>query len=285
MQQVRKKNEGNRQKNTRYGDTIVEAVIAIAIYSVVAVLALASMNSGLKTAQTNLETTMARATMDAQADALRYIYENYVLTKIKNGETDSGTFSTAWGSIASRVREVKDEDGMRVTDYIKTSGSCSQMIENDDGEFANRSFVLNPRALYSKKNTVGRELSGARFSDYGPTSNVVITNEGASDPNKPIKPASLYPRLVYKPQKGEEDEFDGILIGSNEGADEKMMPSRNLKSAEGVWIVGLKNTGGKIKDSLGNNYSYDFYVRTCWNASGESSPSIFTTVVRLYKVD
>lgn len=58
------------------GDTIVEAVIAFAVFGAVAVGAMVVMNRGVAMAQRSLEVTLVREQIDAQADMLRYIRDN-----------------------------------------------------------------------------------------------------------------------------------------------------------------------------------------------------------------
>ncbi len=53
------------------GDTIIEVVIAFAIFSLAAVGAIAIINTGLATTQRNLETTLVRQQIDSQAEILR----------------------------------------------------------------------------------------------------------------------------------------------------------------------------------------------------------------------
>lgn len=60
----------------RRGDTIVELVIAFAIFSLAAVASIAILNSGVATTQRNLEITLVRQQVDAQAEMLRYIHDS-----------------------------------------------------------------------------------------------------------------------------------------------------------------------------------------------------------------
>ena len=55
------------------GDTIVEAVIAFAVFGAIAVGAMVIMNRGVAMAQRSLEVTLVREQMDGQADMLRYL--------------------------------------------------------------------------------------------------------------------------------------------------------------------------------------------------------------------
>ncbi len=83
------------------GDTIVEVLFAVAVFSLVAVGALSIMNQGVAMAQRSLETTLARQQMDAQAEALRYIQNAYVASQ--DGGSSGG--ATRWSEIQGRVVE------------------------------------------------------------------------------------------------------------------------------------------------------------------------------------
>lgn len=54
------------------GDTIIEVVLAFAIFTFAAMGTLALINSGLATTQRNLEITQVRQQIDSQAELLRY---------------------------------------------------------------------------------------------------------------------------------------------------------------------------------------------------------------------
>lgn len=59
----------------RRGDTIIEVLLAITVFSVVAVGAIMMMNRGVALSQRSLEITLVRQQIDAQADMLRYIHD------------------------------------------------------------------------------------------------------------------------------------------------------------------------------------------------------------------
>ena len=138
------------KRNTRYGDTIVEAVIAIAIYSVVAVLALGAMNSGLKSAQKNLESTMSRAATDSQVDSLRYIYENYLIA-LNTANSDSAYYKKIWeeliagnGAALGHMNEVTDEAQIAALVHsLDGLNSCEDLISADQ--------LANPTANIAMK--------------------------------------------------------------------------------------------------------------------------------------
>lgn len=57
------------------GDTIVEMVLAFAIFSLAAVGTITVINSGVATTQRDLETTLVREQIDSQAELIRYVHD------------------------------------------------------------------------------------------------------------------------------------------------------------------------------------------------------------------
>ncbi len=62
------------------GDTLIEVLFAVTVFSLVTVGALSIMNSSTAVAERALETTLVRNQIDAQAEALRYIHDSYIAT-------------------------------------------------------------------------------------------------------------------------------------------------------------------------------------------------------------
>lgn len=61
------------------GDTIIEVLFAVTVFSLVAVTGISLMNQGTAMAQRSLEISLVRDQMDAQADALRYMHNSYIV--------------------------------------------------------------------------------------------------------------------------------------------------------------------------------------------------------------
>jgi type II secretory pathway pseudopilin PulG len=256
-----------KSKKTLYGDTIVEAVVAIAIYSIVAVLALGSMSSGLSTAQRNLESTMSRAAIDSQSDTLRYYYESYLA--VKGGKANHAYYKEIWDTINP---DKNDAEPLSLDSIGENS--CEALIEADREKLAEKTTKAKVFALSGRS-----ALSNAEDVHYGFGSNPVIKNmylnsQIIAGDNK-IVAAPLYPRITYTNMS-----MDGVLEGeenvgamsilNSEGSDGRRQ-SRIPYQSEGIWIFPRMTKTG-----------YDFYVRTCWNPVGSKSPSTFTSVVRLY---
>lgn len=83
-----------RQHNVR-GDTIIEVVMAVAMFSMLAIGIMALMNSGIAMAQRSLELTLVRQQIDSQAEMLRYIHD-------KSSRAGS-SFATLWDAMKGRT--------------------------------------------------------------------------------------------------------------------------------------------------------------------------------------
>lgn len=85
------------------GDTLVEVLFAVTVFSFVAVGALSIMNQGTAASQRSLETTLVRQQIDAQAEALRFMHSSYVAA-YGPGVTFSPTDTTPAGQWARLTR-------------------------------------------------------------------------------------------------------------------------------------------------------------------------------------
>lgn len=60
------------------GDTIIEVLFAVTIFSLLAVVSLSIMSKGVSVAQRSLEITLVRQQMDTQADLVRLAHNAYI---------------------------------------------------------------------------------------------------------------------------------------------------------------------------------------------------------------
>lgn len=110
----------NKVKQLQRGDTLIEVLFAVTVFSLVAVGALAIMNSSMETAQRSLEISLVREQMDAQAESIRYIHDAYVAAY---PNPVAGQASGEWANIvANQVPQAS------------TFGTCSP---------PSRAFVIN----------------------------------------------------------------------------------------------------------------------------------------------
>lgn len=129
------------------GDTIIEVMISTAVAALIIVMAITVMNRNLATVQMATEITFARQAIDGQAEALRYLRDEY------NRKVDAGAVA-AWTSIINRA----DSSG---TGPISNFGTCI----NQDGSFpSDRSFFIKGVA----KNDQTTSTSTPTYSQASP---------------------------------------------------------------------------------------------------------------------
>jgi hypothetical protein len=85
------------------GDTIIEVIFAVTVFSMVAVGGMGLMNQGAAMAQRSLEIGMVRDQMDAQADALRYIHSEYLADLGQPTTTTLSNAATLWGQVTANA--------------------------------------------------------------------------------------------------------------------------------------------------------------------------------------
>lgn len=131
------------------GDTIIEVLLGITIFSLVAVGGFSIVNRATNTVQTSLEITQVRAQIDAQADMLRMLHQAYSQV-YKPGATYAVPAAAAseWEYYPSLWKQItttgssgpraKTTPATAISD-VAPSGHCTTP---PDG-----SFALNPRQL------------------------------------------------------------------------------------------------------------------------------------------
>lgn len=165
------------------GDTLIEVLFAIAVFSLVAVSSLSIMNQGMATAQRALEITLVRQEINAQAETLRFLNASYIQA-YKLGSSSYSGQAGEWSKIRSRALS---------TTTISDLGECTPP--------PNSSFILNTRkAEYVSPTVPGRPvavdmLPQSTFSQVVYDTNNVVTSaqgiwieaigsESSTDPNE-----------------------------------------------------------------------------------------------------
>lgn len=119
------------------GDTLIEVLFAVTVFSLVAVSSLAIMNQGTLSSQRSLEMSLVTQQIDNQAQALRFMHEAYV-TNYQFGyeSTPNLTLTGATNQFYRIVQHVKAADA----DQASPFGSAATCPTPPAG-----SFVLNTR--------------------------------------------------------------------------------------------------------------------------------------------
>ena len=131
------------------GDTLIEVLFAITIFSLVAVGGISIMNQGTATSQRALEITLVRQEVDAQAEALRFLNSSYITAYQSGGTYDPTTPAGQWAVISSAAATDSASDFGSIT----TCPSAASSLRKD-------SFIINTRnAKYEKLTPSNFELA------------------------------------------------------------------------------------------------------------------------------
>ena len=263
---------------TKRGDTIIEVMFAIAVFSLVAVLSVMSMDSGINNAENALETVTVRNELNAQAEALRFIHSSYISektlplrseitdTQYNNGEKYQ-QYEQLWNTIVSNAispDQAKESGLLDLADTVNNSDTngqlhavgCERIYEaTDSGTLLSRNnaFILNTRDLSS--------LDANGHTDVG------VSYVSARNNASLFVPAPLNARIIYEADiLGE----DGDSVG--QFTDGGIIYNR-IKSVEGIWAIAVREE---------NDQYYDFYIESCWYGPDTTSPTAIDTVIRLY---
>lgn len=94
------------KRDNQRGDTIIEVLFAVTVFSLVAVGGLSLMNQGTAMAQRALEIGLVRQQMDTQADALRYLSRAYV----ESFQAENSVAADVWEKVVVGNRQDKALD-------------------------------------------------------------------------------------------------------------------------------------------------------------------------------
>lgn len=255
---------------TKRGDTLIEVLLAVAVFSIIAVSSVGIMNHGLNRTQAALETTMARAEIDSQAEALRFIHDSYSSDK---------SFKKLWHYISGKVEgEQLDNSHLAYNDPNKqynqdlTNCASAYTYVNEEGNsiYNKKAFVINPRKFKESMN-----------EDDGPgiPEALVYSLVGNTPDTNTFQAAQITPRLIYANDMHEEN--DDLYGDSFDGYDK-------IARAEGIWVIAVESAD-KGQYTEDNNIEvplyYDFYIQTCWDSPGSNTATNLSTTIRLHNPD
>ena len=253
------------------GDTLIKVMLAVGIFSMIAIAVVAVMSGGTSSAQTALETTLAREEIDAQAEALRFIQSSY-LTGGRDNENNP--YATLWKAITNNAN-----DQNNVSDELLkyTPSSCSELYNPSKANniFSQKAFILNTRMLGSLSSDADKKEQNKEAIKK------IFYSADENNQKEVFNEAQIYPRLIYGANQEEANQNNSLIDDS----------SNNLISAEGIYIIAVKDQKTTqivdIKETTPANTAafYDFYIRTCWYGSDADRPSTISTVIRLYDPD
>ena len=156
------------------GDTLVEVLLGVTIFSLVAVVALETMNRGMAIAQYSLETTLVRQQVDAQAEMLRYAHD------MKND-----TWKKLVDNNSVSVSAVNGNEGNLGVEKCPDDFSTKEFALAATPSLASKISILNNPGDYKAAETYARVDSDTKKT-YGISVRLVkpSTATGSRDSNK-----------------------------------------------------------------------------------------------------
>lgn len=156
------------------GDTLVEVLLGVTIFSLVAVVALETMNRGMAIAQYSLETTLVRQQVDAQAEMLRYAHD------MKND-----TWKKLVDNNSVSISAVNDNEGNLGVEKCPDDFSTKEFALAATPSLASKISILNNPGDYKAAETYARVDSDTKKT-YGISVRLVkpSTTTGSRDSNK-----------------------------------------------------------------------------------------------------
>ncbi len=265
----------------KHGDTLIEVVFSFMVFSSVSIASISIMNSGLNQAQRSLEVTMARNSVDAQAEALRFIQNNF--SAEREWADNKKQFTDIWNNITA----VKGVEANAIPDGGDVNNpkyeSCEdvyQYIVYDDNSGRSPAFVMNTRLIQPK--TI---VASSKYAELLKLIVISANENSRDDPasGKIMRPSTLYPRLTFTTLMFNEQLTDGLEHDRSTNEENSLSETRlyrEVHSAEGIWVITVN--GDKSKNVGSHPQYFDFYVQTCWQSVGTKTHSTLSTIIRLY---
>lgn len=265
-----------QNSGAKRGDTLIEVMFAIAVFSMVAVISISMMNAGVSSGERSLELVTARNELNGQAEALRFIHSSYVseltLPTCTKDLIDKGEkcqqFASLWQEIVKNAMAPRTEGAVVSGDFSLPEGilgSCKDYYDPAGSSLLtkNRAFVLNTRKIGEDK--LDTNIDKNELAD-----NVYIS---INEHPEVFREPTLGARMIYTKDASSGEENNSVdNLSSSQMFD-------YLKYAEGIWVVAV---GGRYDPAHTKYDFYDFYIQTCWFGSNSNAPTSIDSVIRLY---
>ena len=140
------------------GDTIIEVLFAISIFSLVAVGGLSIMNKGSAVTQRALEVTLVRQQIDSQAEILRFLNSSYVKAFSPGASVDSygSSLETPAYKWAKMVADIGSTTHTSASDFGTTTSQCPGLVAD--------SFIFNTQTTERNKLTNATFIQPSSYS-------------------------------------------------------------------------------------------------------------------------
>jgi type II secretory pathway pseudopilin PulG len=149
----------HRNKRRQAGDTLIEVLFAVTVFSLVVVTSLTLMNQGTSASLRSLQITLVRQEIDSQAEALRFLNAAYVSAYYPGYAPTTASAGREYYKIVQDISPTK----LSVTPFGGTGGTCqtppggSFVINTRKATYDTGGFVKAdtfPQIVYNTSNSI-----------------------------------------------------------------------------------------------------------------------------------
>lgn len=141
------------------GDTIIEVIVAVALFSSVLIMTFTSLNKSSAAALQTYEISQVNEQLDAQAQTLRFLHESYV-SNYSNGIAYDLTDGAGVTSPGEEYQKILN----KVTSAALTSASPYASVTSCPSPAPSGSFGLNTRTARVQDNTASLLAAGGNYA-------------------------------------------------------------------------------------------------------------------------
>jgi len=174
----------------RRGDTIIEVMVAITVFSLMAVGALAITNQASTLATRNLELTAVRSEVNGQAEALRMMHDSY--TAVHSVTTSYTGPAAQWQAILTKIASDKAKGDNITTPHqladIQSIGCSASSVPSGAIVIDTRNVKMYDKTRYSAPDSYAQLSYGTGSQSYNFNGSKGIWVEPVRKVNTPPTP-------------------------------------------------------------------------------------------------
>lgn len=147
---------GHRKGQRQAGDTLIEVLFAVTVFSLVVVTSLTLMNQGTSASIRSLQITLVRQEIDSQAETLRFLNSAYVAAYTHGYVPVPLSVAGEYYKISSQAETDRLNGKTSVSQFGGGTTACQAAPSG--------SFILNSRSATYLKNTPGNTAEADTFA-------------------------------------------------------------------------------------------------------------------------
>lgn len=159
---------GHMKRKRQAGDTLIEVLFAVTVFSLVVVTSLTLMNQGTSASLRSLQITLVRQEIDSQAETLRFLNSAYVATYYPGYAPTTQSPAQQYSKIVTQAKADQAAGKTSVSSFNASSTACQDAPTG--------SFILNTKSGQYQKNTAANASKADTFSQVMYDGSGAITN-------------------------------------------------------------------------------------------------------------